>query len=68
MELRDIFAELPRSCSVNGPLGFSSAWRIAALSPGSGIVTSCAPAESAKQVNIPAPHRAEMVFEFIAFI
>src|SRR6266404_3366636 len=43
---------LIRSCSVNGPVGFCKASRMAALRPGSGMDTSCAKVEDMKPVKI----------------
>src|SRR6185369_4308023 len=43
--------KLSMSCAVNGPAGFASASRIAAFSPGSGMITSCASVEAMQQVN-----------------
>ena len=62
-EKAEIAEQLERLRSVNCPLGFCNASRIAAFSPGSGIATSCAKAAMLARCRI-RPNSGMRVLKF----
>ena len=57
-----------KSCSVNGPVGFCNASRMAAFSPGSGMRTSCAGAVKMTLVKASVRRANEMDFKLSTLI